>query len=243
MILKRFDFRAGTTIAALLIFGSWRQWLPYSLTETLGFVTGVACVYLVVKESIWNFPLGLANNIFFLILFINARLYGDAGLQVIYVVLGLQGWYFWLYGGRNRTALRVAHASRRTVVVLACLVLAGTFALIKILQAISGSAPTLDAFTTALSLAAQYMLNRKFVENWYVWIAADILYVYLYVSRGLHLTAILYFVFLCLCVAGLLSWRRVLRRQNTPERFRLSADSHEDETTRSIGNARELIHD
>jgi nicotinamide mononucleotide transporter len=68
-----------------------------------------------------------------------------------------------------------------------------------------------------LSLAAQYLLNRKLVENWYAWIVADIFYIYLYVSRGLHLTAILYFVFLCLCVAGLVSWLRTLREQSATE--------------------------
>jgi nicotinamide mononucleotide transporter len=65
-----------------LITTSWRRWAPYSLTEAFGFVTGAACAYLVVKQSIWNFPLGVANNIFLLIPFVNTRLYGDAGLQI-----------------------------------------------------------------------------------------------------------------------------------------------------------------
>jgi len=75
---------------------------------------------------------------------------------------------------------------------------------------VKDSAPVLDALTTALSLGAQYLLNRKAVENWLLWITADVLYVYLYLARGLHLTAVLYLVFLCLCVAGLRSWRRSL---------------------------------
>jgi nicotinamide mononucleotide transporter len=211
--MKRFDLWIGAGLGSGLVLGSWQQWLPYSLTETLGFVTGAACVYLVVKQNIWNFPLGIANNIFFLILFINARLYGDAGLQVVYVALGIQGWYSWLYGGQNRTALRVAHASMRMLGVLAGLVLIGTIGLTLALRAARGSAPVLDAFTTVLSLAAQYLLNRKTIENWYLWMTADVIYIYLYVSRDLHLTAILYFVFLCLCVAGLINWRRSLIQQ------------------------------
>ena len=100
--MKRLDLWIGIAIGLGLIIASWRRWAPYSLTETLGFVTGAACVYLVVRQSVWNFPLGVANNIFFLFLFVDARLYGDAGLQVVYVALGFQGWYYWLYGGQNR---------------------------------------------------------------------------------------------------------------------------------------------
>jgi nicotinamide mononucleotide transporter len=79
-----------------------------------------------------------------------------------------------------------------------------------LLRTVNGSAPVLDALTTALSLVAQYLLNCKLIENWYLWMIADVIYIYLYVSRGLTLTAALYFVFLCMCVAGLLSWRRSL---------------------------------
>ncbi|HZS10073.1 MAG TPA: nicotinamide riboside transporter PnuC [Blastocatellia bacterium] len=181
-----------------------------SPTETLGFVTGAACVYLVVRQNIWNFPLGIANNIFFLILFVNSRLYGDAGLQIIYLALGIQGWYCWLYGGENRTALRIGHASTRMLLALGGLTLIGTVGLVLALRAAKGAAPVMDAFTTVLSLAAQYLLNRKSIENWYLWIVADVIYIYLYISRGLQLTAVLYFVFLCLCLAGLVNWRRLI---------------------------------
>jgi nicotinamide mononucleotide transporter len=208
--MKRLELFAGAALGLGLTFGSWRGWLPYGLTETLGFVTGAACVYLVVRQNVWNFPLGIANNIFFLVLFTRSRLYGDAGLQIVYVALGIQGWLNWLYGGRNRTALQVSRAGGRTLGVLAVLTLAGTLGLMLVLRAVGGAAPALDAFTTVLSLVAQYMLNRKLIESWYAWITADVIYVYLYVSRGLDLTAALYLVFLCLCVAGLVSWRRAL---------------------------------
>ena len=190
------------------------EWWPYSLTETLGFVTGAACVYLVVRQNIWNFPLGIANNVFFLILFVEARLYGDAGLQVVYILLGIQGWYWWLHGGAYRTALPVNRARPRTLLWLAGLVALGTAGLMLALQAARGSAPFLDAFTTVLSLAAQYLLNRKAIENWYLWIAADVLYIALYLARDLHLTALLYFIFLCLCLAGLWRWRQTLGQQS-----------------------------
>jgi nicotinamide mononucleotide transporter len=211
--MKRYDLWIGVAIGLFLITASWRRWAPYSLTETLGFVTGALCVYLVVRQSVWNFPLGIANNIFFLILFVDSRLYGDAGLQIIYIGLGFQGWYYWLYGGQDHKALRITHASPRLLVAVGSLVVIGTTGLVLVLRAARGAAPVMDAFTTVLSLAAQYLLNRKTIENWLLWIVADIIYIWLYISRDLRLTAVLYVVFLCLCVAGFLNWRRSLKAQ------------------------------
>ncbi|HEX8150813.1 MAG TPA: nicotinamide riboside transporter PnuC [Pyrinomonadaceae bacterium] len=213
--MKRLDFPVGGALGLALVYASWRGWAPFGLTpfgmtEALGFVTGALCVYLVVRENVWNFPVGIANNAFFLVLFAGARLYGDAALQVVYIALGFQGWYLWLRGGENRTPLRVGRASRRLLAGVAAFVVAGTAALTLFFRYVNDSAPFLDAFTTVLSLGAQYLLNRKAVENWWLWITADVVYIYLYAARGLQLTAVLYLVFLCLCVAGLRSWLRTM---------------------------------
>jgi nicotinamide mononucleotide transporter len=213
--MKRVDLWLLALLSVLLVVASWRRWMPYELTETLGFVTGAACVYLVVKESIWNFPLGIANNIFFLVLFVSTRLYADAGLQIVYIVLGVQGWHLWLRGGEHRSALHITRASGRLLAMLGLLVLVCTAGLMVVLRLAKGSAPVMDSFTTVLSLAAQYLLNSKKIENWFVWILADVIYVWLYLSRGLHLTAILYSVFLILCVAGWVNWRRILLLRQT----------------------------
>jgi nicotinamide mononucleotide transporter len=86
----------------------------------------------------------------------------------------------------------------------------GTWVLREILQAVNGSAPLWDAVTTALSIAAQYLLCRKRIENWFFWIAADVIYVPLYLSKQLPLTALLYGGFLVLCVIGWRRWRKEL---------------------------------
>ena len=211
--MKNRDYLLGGLLGAALILAAWQKWLPYSLTETLGFVTGAACVYLVVRRNVWNFPVGIANNLFFLMLFGQARLYGDAGLQIVYIALGVQGWIWWLRGGENHSALRVNHAPPRVLLILAGLVVLGTMGLMLALQVARGAAPLLDAFTTVLSLAAQYLLNCKSIENWYLWITADVLYIYLYIARDLHLTALLYAVFLGLCLVGVWQWRRALQRE------------------------------
>ncbi len=210
-MIKRLDLWLLTVLSAALVVASWRGWLPYSLIETFGFVTGAASVYLTLKLDILNFPVGIANDIFFLVLFAQARLFAGAGLQLVYLILAIHGWYWWLYGGPQRTALDVGRATRKQWAALILFVLLGTIGLTLTLRAVNGSAPVLDALTTVLSLAAQYLLNYKLIENWFVWITADVIFIYLYRTSELRLTAILYVIFLCLCIGGLINWRRVLR--------------------------------
>ena len=133
------------------------------------------------------------------------------GLQVVYFGLGIWGWWNWLYGGAHRTELRVSRATSREWIALAAFVPLGTWSLREILLAVNGAAPFADAFTTVLSLAAQYLLCRKRFENWFFWIAADLIYIPLYVSRDLPLTALLYVVFLVMCCLGVREWHRSLR--------------------------------
>ena len=100
---------------------------------------------------------------------------------------------------------------------MAAFVAAATAGLTVFLRYVNDSAPFLDALTTALSLGAQYLLNRKAVENWLLWMTADVIYIYLYFARGLQLTAVLYLVFLGLCVAGLRSWLKSLSERGREE--------------------------
>ncbi|ORA27292.1 nicotinamide riboside transporter PnuC [Mycobacterium aquaticum] len=180
-----------------------------SWAELLGFVTGGLCVALTVRRHIANFPVGIANCVFFLVLFASARLWADAGLQVLYIALGFAGWWQWLYGNTGRTPLVVTRARPDQIGWCIGVVVAGTAALTVILRAAHDSAPFLDALTTCLSLVAQWLLNGKYLQTWYFWIAADCIYVPLYLSRDLNLTAAIYVVFLALCLSGLQSWRKV----------------------------------
>ena len=180
-------------------------------TEVAGFATGAACVWLVVQRNIWNFPVGMANNVFFWILFIRAGLYADAWLQVVYLVLGAAGWYAWLHGGPGRTALVVRRTPTSGWVLTGVFVVAATAFLYAVLTSHTPSTvPLGDAATTALSLGAQLMLNRKWIGNWWLWIVADVIYVGLYLSKGLVLTAVLYAGFLVMCLWGQRQWREHL---------------------------------
>lgn len=178
-----------------------------SWLECASFVTGAACVWLTVRENVWNFPIGLLNVATFGVVFLRADLFADAGLQGVYFILGTRGWYLWLHGGNDGGSLRITRAGAGELNGLLVGVVLFTLLLWLVLRQVGGSASFLDALTTSLSLGAQWLLNRKRLESWVVWILVDAVYVPLYVSKSLYLTAILYTVFLGLAIIGLHQWR------------------------------------
>ncbi len=184
-------------------------WLELTTAlEAISFVTGALCVWLVVRENVWNFPIGLMNVATFSVVFFQSRLFADAGLQIVYFVLGVVGWRLWLRGGENQTRLRLSRIGMLELMWLGFFVILSTLCLWKTLQHFGGSASFWDVFTTSLSLASQWMLNRKQLESWLGWIVVDAIYVPLYVSKGLYLTAILYAIFLCMAFIGWKQWYR-----------------------------------
>ena len=187
-----------------------------SWTEALGFAAGALCVWLVVRQNIWNFPIGNVQCAVYILVFARAGLFADAGLQVVYIVLGFLGWYWWLHGGRNKGPLSVRALPLAEALLTALIGVAGVALTMWLLATwTSSTVPFWDAVTTVLSLVAQYMLTRKQLQNWSVWMTADVLYVVLYAYKGLWLTAVLYVGFFALCVLGLRAWRRSIAVDGT----------------------------
>jgi nicotinamide mononucleotide transporter len=205
---ERIGWVAGAIASLALIWSSLSHHGEMDITEVLGFITGAVSVWLTVKQNVWNWPIGIANSAFYVVVFFQARLFADSSLNVLYIVLGFLGWYWWLKGGEHRTALNVGRVSKRSVVALAAVGLVGTAGMAVFLASVHDSAPFLDALTTVLSLVAEYLLARKLLENWGVWITADLIYIGLYTYRSLYLTAILYALFLTMCIVGFVGWRR-----------------------------------
>jgi nicotinamide mononucleotide transporter len=184
-----------------------------SVAELLGFVTGAASVWLTVLARISNFPVGIANSAFFLVLFLSARLFADSGLQMVYIVLGFAGWWQWLHGGQGRSRLTVARSGWQLLAACGLFTVLATWGLTALLKHANDIAPFWDALTTAVSLAAQFLLNFRKIETWAFWMAADLIYIPLYAVKRLDLTAIVYVLFLAMCFAGAAGWRRALRGQ------------------------------
>jgi HTH-type transcriptional regulator, transcriptional repressor of NAD biosynthesis genes len=217
-VSQRRDWIVGALASTALIAGSATGSLPFSLTETLGFVTGAASVWLLVRQSIWNFPAGIVNGVFYLVLFANARFFADSALQIVFIGLGSFGWWWWLRGrqttaGIGRAPRPIERIGIAEAAALAVLTVAASWAMLVYLRSIGDAAPLADAVTTSLSLAASWMQARKQIENWAVWIAADAIYIPLYFVKSLPLTGVLYAIFALMCVKGRRDWNRTLGAQ------------------------------
>lgn len=185
---------------------------PTTWAEVLGFGTGVLNVWLLVRQNVANWAVGILNVLLLMVVFATYGLYADASLQVVYVALGLLGWWRWQRGGERGGRLEVSRTTRAEWTVLAVAGVAATAGLWLLLDRVTDSTvPLADALTTVLSLVATYLQTRKKVESWWIWIVADLIYIPLYLYKDLWLTGALYVVFLGLCVAGLLAWHNALR--------------------------------
>jgi nicotinamide mononucleotide transporter len=193
---------------ALTLWGTPTTW-----GEVLGFVTGALCVWLVARQHVANWPIGIANNLVFFALFLHNGLFADGWLQLVYLVLGLYGWWAWLRGGERHSTLAVSRTTGPQWWALGVIGIAATAGMTVLLDtATSSTVPLADSVTTVLSLLATWGQARKKVESWWLWIAADLIYVPLYLYKDLVLTAILYVGFLALCAMGLRNWRAEVRR-------------------------------
>ncbi|MDO8502061.1 MAG: nicotinamide riboside transporter PnuC [Gemmatimonadaceae bacterium] len=179
--------------------------------EIIAAVFGVVSVFLSVRQNIWSWPTAIVNVGLYIVVFYEAKLYADTGLQVIYVVLNAYGWYHWLYGGKNRTGLPVTRTGARLGLFLIALGGIGTAVIGTFLARSTDAAlPYLDAMTTSTSLVAQWMMTRKLLENWLIWVAVDVVYIGMYIYKSLYVTAVLYFVFLVLSAMGYTKWRQTV---------------------------------
>jgi nicotinamide mononucleotide transporter len=194
------DFLGATAFTALNT--------PVMNAELIGFFAGVACVWLAARQNVMNFPLGILNTATFLLLFADKKLYGDAVLQAMFLSLNAYGWWHWFAGDKEHHELVISRLSQRGWISVAIAAIVIVPVLQQLLIHNQDSSPFWDAVITTLSVIAQVLLNRKVLENWVLWIVVDLISIPLYVSKDLYLTALLYVIFLGLCVSGWVAWRR-----------------------------------
>jgi nicotinamide mononucleotide transporter len=192
---------------AFTLWGSPTTWL-----EIAAVVIALAMVGCNIREIHWGWPLAIVSSLMYFALFWRSKLYGDASLQIFFAVVAFWGWYQWLRGhSADGSALRITRLTRRglALTVTACALLwPATGLFLKTFT--DTDVPWWDAFPTAVSLVGQFLLGRKFIENWAVWIAVNIVSVGLFAYKGLWLTVGLYSVFIALSWVGWKEWKRRL---------------------------------
>ena len=180
--------------------------------ELISFLLAVTTVLLNIRQNHWAWLFSIASSATYAVVFYGARLYGDMGLQFVFIAASVWGWYQWLRGAGNAPLVVSRLKPAGWAWALAGWLL-GFLLLSSFLDHYTDTdVPHADGFLTAGSLVGQLLLGRKKVENWHVWIVVDILYVGLYVYKGLNLTAVLYAVFVLLAWTGLRAWGNIARR-------------------------------
>jgi nicotinamide mononucleotide transporter len=170
----------------------------------------LVCVVLTARQNIWCWPAGLAAVCLYALIFYEAKLYSDVLLQLVYIVLQLYGWWAWLYDGPEKAELPVTRLPAGHVVPWATICLLGTYSLGRAMSYTDASFPYVDAFAAVASLIAQWLMGRKQLESWLVWILVDVVSIGLYTAKQLYPTAILYAILLVLAVLGYFEWRKTL---------------------------------
>lgn len=181
--------------------------------EIVAVVLGLINVTLVVRRSIWNYPFGLAMVALYAWIFFGAKLYSDALLQIFFFVVQLYGWLNWARSRADAGEVRVLLLSggHWRIALLACAVASAIWGLVM-LELTDAHYPWWDGSVAMISIVAQLLQSRRYLQSWYLWIAADVIAIPLFALKGLWITAGLYGVFLVLCLFGMAEWRRSLRK-------------------------------
>ena len=189
-------------------------WIFNNYIELLGALFGLLYIILSIKQNIWCWPIGLITSALYIYVFFITKFYADMGLQVYYLVVSIYGWYFWMFGGKSKKKddLKISNVGFRRFLYLAVAtaVLFGIIAFILV-NFTDSEIPYWDAFTTAGSFVATWMLARKIIEHWLIWIIVDSVSLGLYIYKGLYATVILFAVYTLLAVIGYIEWKKELK--------------------------------
>lgn len=177
--------------------------------EFFALIFGIVAVYFNTKEIVWGWPTGIIGVVLSGIVFYDARLYSDLALHVVYFILGFYGWYQWLYGGNNQSVRQVSILTYMSLIWLVLLGAVGTVAIGYFFDNFTDADLAYwDAFTTSYSLVGQYMLAKKKLENWILWLVVDAFAAGIYFYKELYMLALLYFLYLGLATYGFINWRK-----------------------------------
>lgn len=189
-------------------------WAGQSLLEVAGVTSGLVCVYLAAVNNILNWPIAIVSVGIYIFIFWNSKLYADMGLQFYFMIMNIYGWYFWSRKPKTQEKTPVLRIKTIEIIITVPTIILFTVLLGILLKKNTDAAfPYIDSFCTACSLIAQIFLARKVLENWLIWIFVDIIYVGVYISKHLNLTALMYAIYIGIALLGYIDWRKDYRKQ------------------------------
>jgi len=198
------------------------QWLSNQYIEILGAISGLLYLYFAIRQKIWLWPLGLITSALYIYVFYGERLYADMGMNIYYVVISIYGWYYWLHGSGSQetNTLRISRLTQKLGVILliitACIYVVLVYMLKKLPELLNVEVSELlywDAFTTAASIVATWMLARKIIQHWLIWIVVDAVSLGLYVYKGMYPTVVLFLVYTLMAFKGYIEWKKEIQTE------------------------------
>lgn len=190
------------------------NYLAANWLEIAGMIATVVGIWLTTKRLLICWPVVLAADVLYLIVFYRARLLSDALLQVFFVAFTLYGWWHWWRGVREEGEVRVVPLALSSMLIALAAGAVGSFALGELAKGLNASLPYLDATLTSYSLVASWWQARKQIANWWLWIVVDVVYIGEYIYKDLWATSLLYAGLVGLAVLGLRDWRRAAAKAN-----------------------------
>ena len=180
-----------------------------NLAEIIGVVLAIGYLLLAVRQIIWCWLAWILSSLLYLYVMFNAGLYMEAALQIFYVAMGLYGWMQWRKGGtEDHLVVRRWGLGNHLFAVSVILIL--TLLSGEVLSNYTTAAmPFMDALTTWGAIVTTYMVAKKLIENWIYWFVIDSISIYLFISRELYFTAVLFFIYLFIIIIGYRSWKQM----------------------------------
>lgn len=187
-----------------------------AILEFVGLVFGLLAVYFLIKENIWTWPTGIAYVLVSFVIFWDAKLYGDFGLHIVFLVLNVYGWYFWVFAKKkDEEEVPVTRINSQLLLILSVLSILGVFVMGFVLESYTdASLPYWDSATTVLSFTGMWLTARKKLESWHFWFVVDVLATGIYIYKGIYFYAALYLVYIGMAVVGYLAWKKSLEAQS-----------------------------
>ena len=193
------------------------EWLLSNKIELLGAILGILYIRFSIRQSILTWPTGLLTSLLYVIVFFKSALYAAMGLQVYYVAISFYGWYFWLKGKNtnNKSLLPVSTVNKKLWVKIGAFsILIYSVILFILIKFSDSDVPFLDSLTTSFSIVATWMLAKKYLENWIIWIFVDVVSTGLYIYKSLWPTVILFLVYTIMAFFGYIEWKKDLKPEN-----------------------------
>lgn len=195
-----------------IIYNVVYQYINKNNIEVLAAILSLICVWLNIRVSIWGWVFSIVAAGLYLKIFIEAKLIGSALVQIMFIILSVYGLYCWFFDEKKEEKIIIKHFPKEKIIQTFIIFVFLLISIIFTLKYLDGNLVYLDALLLVLSALAQFMLAKKYIENWLFWVFINIIAVIQYINADLYVTSVLYFLLLLMALKGYFDWKKILEK-------------------------------